>query len=72
MTCELGAKPDRIKSDVLPLKKGPTTKKCPLCGNTSLLHLISMNKKLCQCCPGNGGKTYAIPWNLDPGQDPLF
>lgn len=43
-----------------------TTKICPDCGSTTLLQLISMSMKICYDC----GKE--LPWELDPGQKPLF
>lgn len=46
--------------------KDNTTKRCPQCGNTHLVRLMSLDKKLCPHCPG-----LEINWTLDPGQKPL-
>lgn len=43
-----------------------STKVCPDCGCTALLTFISMNMKICADCKKE------LPWNLDPGQKPLF
>jgi hypothetical protein len=42
-----------------------TTKVCPKCGNTYLLLLATLNKKICTDCDT------VIPWYLDKGQKPL-
>lgn len=43
-----------------------TTKICSVCGADRLVHLISLDKKICPDC-----KT-EHEWTLSPGQKPLF
>lgn len=45
-----------------------TTKKCPKCGNTSLLLLTTLNIKVCT----DHYSYVRIPWYLEEGQKPLF
>jgi len=42
-----------------------TTKICPKCGNTHLVHIATQNIKICTDCQ------LEIPWYLEPGQKPL-
>jgi ribosomal protein S27AE len=48
-----------------------TTKQCPRCGNSKLLLLRTLKKKLCIRCKGNKGKTTEIKWELEEKQKPL-
>lgn len=45
-----------------------TTKICPKCGNTKLIHLPSQNRKLCSDC----NPITSIPWYLEQGQKPIL
>jgi uncharacterized protein (DUF983 family) len=45
-----------------------TTKKCPVCGNTHLLELMTQNMKICTDCDPH----VHIPWYLEDGQEPLI
>lgn len=43
-----------------------TTKICPKCGNTMLLRLMTLNKKICTDCDTT------IKWTLEKNQKPLL
>jgi ribosomal protein L40E len=43
-----------------------STKICYQCSSTALVHLISLDQKICSECGT------VLPWKLDPGQVPLF
>lgn len=43
-----------------------TTKVCPHCGGTVLIHYTSTNEKQCADCLA------FVPWYLDAGQKPLI
>lgn len=49
-------------------KNMKTTKKCPKCENTKLVHLTSMNLKVCT----NHKEFVKIPWYLGENQKPIF
>jgi len=47
-------------------KNPHSTKQCPQCSETNLVHLTSHNLKMCPRCGID------IPWTLDAGQDSLL
>jgi ssDNA-binding Zn-finger/Zn-ribbon topoisomerase 1 len=42
--------------------KKVTTKECPNCGNTQLIHISTQNFKLCSNCFDAEGNPTRIPW----------
>lgn len=49
-----------------PVHLRESTKSCPRCNNTQLVLLTTFNLKICPDCHTK------IPWNLAPGQKPLY
>lgn len=45
----------------------PTSKVCPICGNTDLVHIGSQNIKL---CPDHS--EHDIPWHVEDGEPAVF
>ena len=45
-----------------------TTKNCPICGNTNLVHLTTSDKKVCT----DHREFVIIDWKLSEGQAPIF
>jgi hypothetical protein len=48
--------------------KKETTKSCPSCGNTMLLKLATLNRKVCV----DHEQYVVIPWFIEEGQEPLY